>query len=113
MTRTLEELAYAVTTLDVRPECKADFTVDIRSWKYWTTCRPGDFEILWASIPCTEFSQALTTRDRDLRTADSIARRTLKIIRWLKPNAIFHRESSRLFAFTTSTLYAKNCKDTC
>ncbi len=34
VTRTLEKLGYAVTTLDVRPECKAHFTVDIRSWKY-------------------------------------------------------------------------------
>ncbi len=34
VTRTLEELGFAVTTFDVRPECKADFTVDIRNWKY-------------------------------------------------------------------------------
>ncbi len=90
VTRTLNELGYTVTTLHVRPECEADFTVDIRSWKYWKTCRPVDFEIIWAIIPCTEFSQALTTRDRDLRTADSIARRTLKIIRWLKPKQFFY-----------------------
>jgi site-specific DNA-cytosine methylase len=89
VTRTLEELGYAVTTFDVRPEFKANFTVDIRKWKYWTTCRPGDFEVIWASIHCTKFIQALTTRDRDLRTADSIARRTLKIIRWLKPKKFF------------------------
>ncbi len=63
VTRTLEELGYAVTTLDGRPDCKADFTVDIRSLKYWTTCRQGDFKIIWASILCTVFSQALTTRD--------------------------------------------------
>ncbi len=28
-----------------------------------------------------------------------------------KAEAIFHRESGRLFAFTASTIYAKNCKD--
>ncbi len=42
--RTLEELGYEVTTLDVRPECKADYTIDIRKWKYWTTCRGNDAE---------------------------------------------------------------------
>ncbi len=89
VTRILEELGNAVTTLDVRPECKADFTVDIRIWKYWTKCHPGDFEIIWVIIPCTEFSQALTMRNRDLRTAVSIARRTFKIIRWLKPKKFF------------------------
>ena len=89
VSRALEDLGYEVVTLDVRPECQATYTVDIRNWRFWEFCEPGEFEIVWASIPCTEFSQALTTRQRDLSTADSIARRTLKIIRWLNPKKYF------------------------
>ena len=89
VTRTLEGLGYEVVTLDIRRECQADFVVDIRKWPYWKFYDPGYFDIIWASIPCTEFSQALTTRERNLRMADSIARRTLNIIRWLSPKKFF------------------------
>ena len=78
-----------MVTLDIRRECQADFVVDIRKWPYWKFYDPGYFDIIWASIPCTEFSQALTTRERNLRMADSIARRTLNIIRWLSPKKFF------------------------
>ena len=78
-----------MVTLDVRPECKATYTVDIRKWHFWRFCEQGKFELVCASISCTEFSQALTTRQRDLGTADSIARRNLKIIRWLNPRKYF------------------------
>ena len=41
------------------------------------------------SITCTEFSQALSTRERDLSTADAIAKKTFEIIEWLKPRKYF------------------------
>ena len=75
VTRTLEDIGYEVVNLDNRKECQATFTVDIRKWDYKKICKPGEFALIFASIPCTEFSQALTTRERDLKTADSIAKK--------------------------------------
>ena len=74
VTRALEDLGYEVVTLDIRQECQADFVVDIRTWQYKRFYDPGYFDVIWASIPCTEFSQALTTRERNMRMAYSIAR---------------------------------------
>jgi site-specific DNA-cytosine methylase len=85
----LEDLGYEVLNLDNRKECQATFTVDIRDWDYKKVCNPGEFALIFASIPCTEFSQALTTRERDLSTADAIAKKTLEIIEWLKPEKYF------------------------
>ena len=82
-------MGYEVMNLENRKECQATFTVDIRKWDYKKICKPGEFALIFASIPCTEFSQALTTRERDLKTADSIAKKTLEIIQWLKPEKYF------------------------
>ena len=50
----------------------ADVVVDVRKWKYWEQSSPGDFELVAASPPCTEYSSAMTIRDRQLKEADSV-----------------------------------------
>ncbi len=87
--KTLEDLGYEVINLDNRKECHATFTVDIRDWDYKKVCNPGIFALIFASIPCAEFSQAFTTRKRDLSTTNAIAKKTLEIIEWLRPEKYF------------------------
>ena len=68
----------------VTPRFKADIQTNIlecdpRSYP------PGYFDTIFAAPPCTEYSIAMTSRVRDLDTADSIVRCTLRIIAYFEP----------------------------
>ena len=78
-------MGYEVTTMDLDPKWKADFQVDVMTWRYWEDLQPGQYNVVVAAVPCTEYSRALTTRPRDLPAADRIVQRTLEIIRYLQP----------------------------
>jgi site-specific DNA-cytosine methylase len=75
---------WETTTLD--RDLPADIQADIMTWDF-EVCRPGHFDFVWASPPCTEYSRAKTTGTRDLATANEIVQRTLLIIRHLQPKA--------------------------
>jgi hypothetical protein len=85
--RAFRRAGYEVVSLDVDPRAKPTICVDVLEW----VCPypPGHFDVIHASPPCTEFSQAKTRGARDLETADAIARRTLELIRYLKPRVFF------------------------
>ena len=84
MTKVLQEVGYRVTSLDFLAKYNADLVVDIFEWQYWRI-PPGTFEIITASPPCTEFSQAKTVGRRNLVRAMEIVERTLEIIRYFRP----------------------------
>lgn len=80
-------------SVDIHPKYNPSTMVDITKWDYAKTLRSflsgrskDDIVLLHASPPCTEYSRAMTTRPRNLPLADSLVRRTLKIIRDVKPN---------------------------
>lgn len=79
---------FTVTTLEKDPKFKADITCDILKWSY-KDYAPGQFDIIWASPPCTEYSIAKSRGVRDLELADKIVKRTLKIIKYLQPKIWF------------------------
>ena len=63
VTKQAIELGIDVTCLD--RDLEADIKTDIMEWNY-REYEPHNFDILWASPPCTEYSIAKTTGIRDI-----------------------------------------------
>jgi len=81
------EAGYQVTTLDSDPRWNADIQENILTWNYKEKFKPGHFHTITAAPPCTEFSQAKTTKARDLQLGDRLVEKTLEIIHYLRPIA--------------------------
>lgn len=75
---------YSVVSVDINPKFEPTIVSDILKFDY-KKFPPGYFHFIWASPPCTEFSRAKTRGVRDLKSAERIVRRTLKIIEYFKP----------------------------
>ena len=74
-----------VVTVDWAPKWSPTIFADVRTLgpeKLWT---PGEFQMVFCSPDCSEFSTCLTMRPRDLQKGDSIAQACLNIIQYLKP----------------------------
>ena len=73
------QLGYEVTSLDLNLKADADITCNILDWDY-TVYEPGEFHVIWASPPCTEYSKAKTVGVRKIDEAnDRPAVSTLKL----------------------------------
>ncbi|MFM7978102.1 MAG: hypothetical protein ACKPKO_02205, partial [Candidatus Fonsibacter sp.] len=57
---------------------------DIMDWDYKTYSR-HDFDVVWASPPCTEYNIAMTTDVRKIVEANKISQRTIDIICYFDP----------------------------
>ena len=78
-----------VVTLDSVAAWQPTHVSDIRQWDY-RQYPPGYFDVVWASPPCTQYSQARTTGGPpDLATADACVQRALQIIEYLEPQHWF------------------------
>ena len=85
-------LGYEVVSLDLK---NADINCDIMNWDY-RQFKPGEFDIVWASPPCTAFSKLqrmhLTREAWDERIQNEglpILRRTQEIILYFNPKLWF------------------------
>ena len=75
-TKVLEQHGYTVISLDSDPKYNATIVGSILDWDYGA----------YASPPCTDFSQAKTNGQRDLKHALSLVQRTLEIISYFQPD---------------------------
>jgi len=76
------ELGFEVISLD--RDMDADIKTDIMDWDY-TQLDPKEFDVIWASPPCTEYSRAKTTGVRDIEGANKIVQQTLDILEYFEP----------------------------
>ena len=77
-----DEFEHEVISLD--KDMPADIQCDILNWDY--TVYPSNyFNFIWASPPCTEYSQAKTRGIRNLELANALVLKTLEIIEYFSP----------------------------
>jgi site-specific DNA-cytosine methylase len=79
---------FQIVSVDVLAKLKPDICADISRWDY-QVFNPGDFDVVWASPPCTEYSRAKTVGHRDIEGANRLVQRTLEIIQYLQPRLWF------------------------
>ena len=79
-----KEIGWDVVSLDIVPKFNPTIVADIMDWDH-TAYPPGHFDVVWASVPCTEYSRAKTIGARDFANADAIVERTLQIIDYFRP----------------------------
>ena len=85
--RALERAGFVVDSLDINPKCKPTWCCNIMDWDDWRKFDIGEYDFVWSSPPCQQYSIARTTAKtpRDLEGSDRIVQRTLEIIRHIRP----------------------------
>jgi hypothetical protein len=83
--------ALKVHSVDIHPNYNPTTRTDILQWDYKPVLKrflapTDDDDVVWvhASPPCTEYSKAKTTGQRDLPLADKLVKQALRIIKYCK-----------------------------
>ena len=79
--RVARDKGYSVTSLDLKD---ADINSDILEWNF-KDHEVGYYDFIWASPPCTEYSNAKTKGMRKFDEANKIVLKTIEMIEYLKP----------------------------
>jgi site-specific DNA-cytosine methylase len=76
-----------IVSVDSDPKSAATIVTDINEFVRGQlfTWRPGHFDILWTSPPCSQYSYAKSIGERELDTADTLVSAALACLLWLRP----------------------------
>ena len=85
VSKRLKELGYDVISLDINHRCHPTILCNILRWKYRQQFPPGYFEVVVASPPCEQYSQARTTKPREFEYSDRVVKKVLEIVRYFQP----------------------------
>ena len=88
----------------------ADINTDILNWDF-NVYEPKHFDVSWASPPCTEYSKALTTRARNISSANQTVLKTLEIIEYLNPTYFVLENPQTGLLKEQTFMYGMPCKD--
>ena len=80
-----KELGFNVVSLDLK---NADINSHILQWDY-KQLNQNEFNVIWASPPCTEYSIAKTVGVRHIDYANALVKKTIEIIRYFNPSVWF------------------------
>ena len=81
--KAFEARGWEVVSVDLDAKTSPTHVADMLEWE--CPYRPGWFDHIHASPPCTEYSKAKTTGVRDLSTADLLVGKTLHLIMTMQP----------------------------
>jgi len=85
-----------VTSVDVDPKFRPTIVADVLELDYRRLWRPGEFDVVWMSPPCTFYSLARNSAPRDFRQSDRLVKRGMEIVEYLRPGRFF-MENPRAF----------------
>jgi hypothetical protein len=51
-------MGYQVVSVDINKRSRPDFPINVMHWEYKNEFAPGHFDLVAASVPCNEYSQA-------------------------------------------------------
>ena len=92
--KVMQSRGYEVVTVDINPQFTPTHAHDILTFPYKKLYpNPDHFKYVWASPPCTQYSNAKRSGTRDLKTADLIVQRCLEIIRYYNGAALWALEN--------------------
>ena len=86
VSRYFAALGWEVVTVDWEAKWSPTILADVRDLKPEQLWTPGEFDVIWCSTDCAEFSIAESTAPRDFAKGDSIAIACFDIIRYLTTN---------------------------
>ena len=84
VSKVFQDRGYEIVTVDIDPKYEPSIQIDTLVWDYKKSL-PVFFDVIACSPPCTEFSQAMTRRTRELDYADSLVQKALEIVHYLQP----------------------------
>ncbi|AUF82303.1 putative cytosine DNA methyltransferase [Tetraselmis virus 1] len=85
-----------VVSVDIEPSFKPTICADMLELDYKSLWKPGEFDAIWSSSPCTWYSLARNSVPRDFVLADKLVKKAIEIIEYLQPKRWF-MENPRAF----------------